>query len=154
MKKFRKTILHYFAILSFVALPVISLSSCGGGGGDDDDIDIEDVQDSSLKPLLGTYTGKITVYPVGGGVQEFYDAEVTLTDAGNSKVKITPKAGQPYSSATPKDVKITTLNAAGVWYGKDSQGTVHYTDESKHLLLITEKTSETDVRFSFDGEKK
>lgn len=152
MKKNRKIFQKFLTILSITTLSFVFLVSCNK---DDDDDNAKQVAESSLKPLLGTYKGKIKVFPLAGGVNEYFDAEVTLTDAGDNKVRITPKAGQPYSSATPKEIKITILgNSIGTWYGLDAQGTITYDQKANHLMLITEENAATDIKFIFEGPKQ
>ncbi|MDR6486790.1 hypothetical protein J2799_001275 [Chryseobacterium vietnamense] len=85
--------------------------------------------------------------------QDYYNAIVNVSKTDDAHVKVQPKSGEAYSVATSKTINVT--NTAGISVsGNDSQGSVNYMISSKSLQISTQKTSENDVAFYFEGEKQ
>lgn len=85
--------------------------------------------------------------------QDYYNAIVNVSKTGDSYVKVQPKSGEAYSAATSKTFNVT--NSAGVSVsGNDSQGSFNYMISSKSLQISTQKASENEVAFYFEGEKQ
>ncbi|MEN9919605.1 MAG: hypothetical protein RL662_2041 [Bacteroidota bacterium] len=132
----------------FLMLTVFFVSIGLSGCGSDD----ENSPESPIAAIAGTYVGKLNLFPLAGGVDEHYDAEIIVTVVGDGNVKFEAKANKLYSGMTSK--VITVAVAGNGLYGNTVQGSVLYTASSKSIQLITNKTSGTDIKVTFQGTKK
>lgn len=137
--------------LALTISPPFMFTSCSSSSNDDGDTTVQTPKpDSTIKELLGTYKGTLKVFD--GGVKTYYDAEIIFSSAGEKTVRIAPKKDQPYSIVTVKDLPLTTQS--GTYYiSQNAQGIFNYESKSKFLILLTEKTAETDIAYSFEGNK-
>lgn len=105
--------------LAFIALTTIGFSGCSK----DDDVSNSDVE--------GTYAGEMTVYPATG-IKTFDNTTLTITSAGEGKVKVTPAANTggvaEIFDVFPEDGYIVNPEndpkGTFLFYGKDNSLTV------------------------------
>lgn len=157
MKKqqLKKKVLKGLGIFLFLGMMV----GCGSDDGPTPNPGPPTGGDISI--AVGTFKGSITVYPPDNSPSaEYFDAEVTVTKVSNNQLKVTAKAGEPYSIVTPKTFNVNYSSAGmndlqGVTAVPGSpEGLFLYNNQNKSLNMITEKQSATEVTFSFEGTKQ
>lgn len=134
-------------ISSFMVIALVGslFLSCKSNDGNDDPTPITG---QSIDPVLGTFKGTIRI-----ATQDYYNAIVVVTKVDASHIKVQPKSGEAYSTATPK--VLTAQNPVGVGVGgNDPEGSVNYLISTKALQISTKKTAATDVEFYYEGTKQ
>lgn len=143
------------ALTSVLTLGTIT-SSCSK-----DDNQMEEPQNGTIDPAVGTYKGKLSITPTNPDeTYEWYDAIVIVTKEGSNKLKVTAQSGKAYSKVTPKVFTVET----GAFFGENTQdivtlsgsieGFFHYYGSNKNISVMTNKQAATEIDFDFDGVKQ
>lgn len=145
MKKMNAKI-AFLGLLSVFLLGILVISC----SKDDDN---NEPGTGSINVAVGTYKGKLSIRPGG---PEFFDAVLNVAKVDDQHVKITAKAGEPYSNITEKTMKVSAEGYNGNVYSVigELQGAFSYYAETKTLDVTTQKQSETDVYYYFEGTKQ
>jgi hypothetical protein len=138
----KQTMQHLFLLL---LVGTVTLSSCSK---DDDD-----KVGGGIDVAVGTYKGKLSIRPSHG---EFFDAVLIVTKVDNQYIKITAKSGEPYSNITEKTIKVESQDYNGDVNSVigSLEGVFWYHAETKTLDVTTNKQSETDIYYYFEGAKQ
>lgn len=99
--------------------------------------------------IVGSYKGTIQI-----ASQDYFNATINITKESGNKVKIAPKSGEAYSTATPKIIAIQAIAGSQNAVGDDPNGILTYTAAQKTLNFISKATATGDVVFRFEGTKQ
>lgn len=148
MKKVNLKLLSFAAVYIFIA--GILFTGCKKDG----DSPIPGA--NNIEVAVGTFKGKITVLDrpgPGSASQEYFNAIIMITKVGSNQLKITPKASEAYSDATPRTfTDVRYLN--GVVQSNTVTGSLVYLESNKELSVSTEKQTASDRSLIFTGVKQ
>lgn len=136
-----KKLLSKYFIGSIFLISALSFFACGS---DDDDDNVRPNEKSASATLAGTYKGSLSI------PDHIYDVTLTVTDLGNDKVRVSTDKG----NTTSKDIAVKWNTDGKSILGSDGQGVIVYMLDEKYLSVVTKKTSDTDVMFSFETSNK
>jgi len=151
----KKNVLNTLTKTVSVFLLAVAAVSCGG----DDSAPVIPGTGGDISIATGTFKGKITVYPAEGSSTEYFDAEVTVTKISDNQLKVTPKAGEPYSVASAKTFQVDYSSAGGdniyvTAVTGSPEGHFIYNHSNKSLNTLTEQQTASEVIFAFEGTKQ
>ncbi|MBT2619415.1 MULTISPECIES: hypothetical protein [Chryseobacterium] len=132
---------YRFFLILFVGVFFISCKN-------DDGEDSNPMTDHSIDVVLGTFKGTLN-----SGGQDYFNAIVMVSKVDDSHVKVQAKTNESYSFVTTKT--LTAVNTQGVGVvGNNNEGSIDYLISTKALMVSTQKTSETDKIYLFQGTKQ
>ncbi|MFD2554256.1 hypothetical protein [Sphingobacterium tabacisoli] len=141
MKKFMKRN-SFLAVMLFACASLI-FASCSK----DDD---KAPEGGSIDAAIGTYVGTVKV--IGG--KDYYNAVINVTKVDASHVKIEAKSGEEYSGVAPKTMKVSNTHNISINTLSEPNGSFLYSIEDKTVILMTSKTQENEIYYSFEGTKQ
>lgn len=138
-------------LMSVMTLSV--LSSCSK-----DDATEQPVGKGKIEDAVGSYKGTINIYDLDYS-NEQYNVILEVTKASDNSLRVKAKSGQPYSMVTEKVFRVSVTNSFNpapvdvVSLSGSTEGLFHYDGVAKTISVITSKQSETDISYSFEGDK-
>ena len=154
MKKFISKKISLFLIVTSISLGFTNCSS------DDDSPSNPNQGTGNIDIALGNFKGRIQINNPDLSTNEYFDAEVIVTKIDNEKLRVTPKTGQPYSSANPKTFTVLYNSAPNNQLMSvqsipgSLEGYFIYSHNNTSLNIATIRQSATEVTFSFEGTKQ
>lgn len=138
--RIQKWMYRFFLIL-FVG---VFLTSCKN----DDDDDSNPGTGNTIDVVVGTFKGTLNV-----AGQDYFNAIVMVSKVDDSHVKVQAKTNEAYSFVTTKTLSAVNTQGVGV-VGSSSDGSISYLISTKALTVSTQKTSETDKIYLFQGTQQ
>lgn len=109
----------------------------------------------SIDAAIGTFKGKLTIYPPTGGSTDYFDAVVNVTKVSNEQLKVSAKSGEAYSIASSKTFTVNNMGGQAITHKTGSiEGHFIYKLDLKSLMVVTEQQAAEEVVFSFEGTKQ
>ncbi len=141
MKKFMKR--NSFLAVMFFACASLVFASCSK--------DKDEAPASGIDEAVGTYVGTLEIF---GSTKEHYNAEITVTKVDGSNLKIVAKAGEEYSGVAAKTMKVERNYNVSINTLLEPNGDFMYSIADKTVLILTKKTQEGEITYTFNGKKK
>lgn len=133
--------MYRFFLTLFVGVFFISCKN-------DDGEDSTPITNNSIDVVLGTFKGTLN-----SGGQDYFNATVIVSKVDESHVKVQAKANEAYSFVTTKT--LTAVNTQGVGVvGSNNEGSISYLISTKAITISTQKTSDTDKIYLFQGTQQ
>lgn len=109
----------------------------------------------SIDAAVGTFKGKLTVYPPAGGSTDYFDAVINVTKVNGEQLKVSAKSGEDYSIVSPKTFNVYNMGGQAVMHKTGSvEGHFIYKLDLKTLMTLTEQQAADEVTFAFEGTKQ
>lgn len=109
----------------------------------------------SIDAAIGTFKGKLTVYPPTGGSTDYFDAVVNVTKVNGEQLKVSAKPGEDYSIISPKTFTVENKGGLAITHKTGSiEGHFIYKLDLKSLMVVTEQQAAEEVSFTFEGTKQ
>ena len=102
-----------------------------------------------VNEAVGTFTGNLTVYPKTGPSKAYSNSILTITSAGEGKIKVSPAAS---TNGTPETFEVFSEAGSIVNPENDPKGIFIYYAEDKSLNVST-LTGTATMKFTFKGYK-
>lgn len=141
-----------FAVFMFMSTTLF-FSSCSK------DEDQPAGRKGKIEDAVGTYKGTIVIHDFDGP-NELYNVIIEVTKASDNSLRVKAKTGEVYSLVTEKVFKVSVTDSFNpdpvdvVSLSGSTEGLFHYDGVAKTVAIITSKQSETDVAYSFEGDKQ
>ena len=103
---------------------------------------------NSIDVVTGTFKGTLNT-----GGQDYFNAIIVVSKVDDSHVKVQAKANETYSFVTTKTLSAVNTTGVGV-VGSDSNGSISYLISTKALTVSTQKTSDIDKIYLFQGTQQ
>lgn len=141
-----------FAIVMLISAS-FALSSCSKSNDE-----VPTRNQGKIEDAVGTYKGTIKIYGLDSP-SELYNVIIEVSKASDNSLRVKAKSGETYSIVTEKVFKVSVTDSFNpdpvdvVSLSGSTEGLFHYDGVAKTISVITNKQSETDIYYSFEGDK-
>lgn len=140
-----------FAVFMFISASFI-LSSCSKSD------DLPAGRQGKIEDAVGSYKGTINIYGLDNSL-ELYNVIIEVSKASDNSLRVKAKSGEDYSIVTEKVFRVSVTDSFNsdpvdvVSLSGSTEGMFHYDGIAKTISVITNKQSETDIYYFFDGDR-